>query len=197
MPKRVILFLLVFCFLLILVSCGHTVNTKDNVLDTMYSISKAFLNVHYSATVSQAEEYKQLEDEIVKARPSPIPGKNVYNLEDYAPDLAERFEALIKQKYQTQPMTDKVLKLIELNAMPETLWKVVISKGSDIKVTSVKTSLRNNDINDKENDINYTVDLLINKTSYEVNGVLVLILVDNKWMIDDIYVFGWSPSFPN
>jgi hypothetical protein len=194
MPKRIILCSLVFCLLLVLPCCGRAEVTAEDTLKTMYSVSEAFLNVHYDVTMSQAEEYKQLQDEIDKARPSLIPGKNVYNLEDYAPDLVKRYKALIKQKYQTQPVTDKGFESIELNSMCVELWKMVLKKGSDIEVTSVKTSLRNKDIDDKKNQIDYTINFLFDKTYYEITGVLTLVLVDNKWMIDDIYEFTWSPK---
>jgi hypothetical protein len=221
MPKRIILCSLVVCLLLILSSCsagakdtmplasaktlaptateaqtGTAVSgSGEDTLNTLYSISNSFLNVHYSITVSQAEEYIQLQYKIDKRFESlPTPHQSVMGLEDYAPDLAERYKALIKQKYKSQPVTDKGYELNELNYMCVDLWKMVIKKGSDIKVTSAKTTLRNKDIDSKNNQIDYTVNLLFNKDSYDVTGVMTLVLVDNKWMVDDIYEFSWSPK---
>lgn len=191
MPKRIILCLLALCMVLVLSCCGHS---EQNTLDTLYSISKAFLNVHYSANVSEAKEFEKLQDEIenrTKSLASPSPG--VMGLKDFAPDLSERFDTLIKQKYQTQPVTDKCLKSIEAYGLCTTLWKDTLSTGSDIKVTSVETSLRNKDLDDKENDIDYTVDLVIGKASYEVTGTVVLVIVDGKWMIDGDLLSGWNP----
>jgi hypothetical protein len=203
MPKRIILCSLVFCMLLVLPSCGHAEVTAEDTLETMYSISKSFLNVHYSATVSQAEEYDQIHTEMINRvsgmtlpSPSGLYNSGLYSYEDLVPDLAEHYEALFKEKYQTQPLTDKGYSLIVRNSMPITLWKIVLKAGSDIEVTSVKTSLKNTDIDDKQNDINYTINLLINKASYEVIGVMTLVLVDNKWMIDGICEVEWSPKQP-
>lgn len=188
MPKRIIFFSVILCLLLTLSSCGHAEVTTEDTLETMYSVSDAFLNVHYGVMVSQVEEFVQLNELKNSASPPPLPG--MYD----NPDFAGRLEGLIRQKYQTQPLTDKGLKsILLLPADPVTLWKLVLSTGSDIKITSVKTSLRNTDIDDEKNDINYTVNLLINNTSHEVTGVLTLVFVDDKWQIDDIYEFGWSP----
>jgi len=124
------------------------------------------------------------------------PDLGVYNLEDVMPDLAERFDALFKKKYKTQHLTDRALDNTIRNGMLKTLWDLVLSKGSDIKITSVELSLVNTDIYDKRNGINYTVDLLINEAVYEVNGVLGLVLVDDRWQIDVIREYKWSPFYP-
>lgn len=192
MTKRIILCPVVLCLLLILPCSG----LAEDTLDELYSASNAFLNEHYGATVEQAEEFAKLEDEIKNARPSPITGKNVYSLEDYAPDLAERFEVLLRKKYPTQPPADRALGKIIINGTPVVLWRLALSQGSDVEITSVELSLRNTDIRDKRNDIIYTVNLLINETNYEVIGVLGLALVDGKWQIDAVQEFGWSPFYP-
>lgn len=190
MTKRIVILLVTVCLVLALSSCGHAEvilsgSDASGALDKMNSISEAFLDVHYSVTGYDVQKYDLIEGILTTAP-------------DAKYEYDKQIEELIKQKYQAQPLTDKGLKSIETNGTAETLWKIAESRGSiDIKITSVKTSIKNADVYDKQNDISFKVNLLINGTYYEVNGTLSLVLADNKWMIDNVSESGWSPALPS